>query len=248
MTATVLFEACVDSVESAAIAEESGADRVELCAGLMEGGLTPSAGMIRNVCRHLEIPVHVIIRPRGADFCYSDAEFQVMAQDVELAGELGAAAVVLGILLPDGRIDTRRTTRLMECAGAMAVTFHRAFDVALEPLQALEELIELGVDTLLTSGQEATALEGSALIAQLVQQAAGRLQVMAGGGISERNVQRVMEETGVPAVHATLRTSVDSDMVYRSTRCPMGGVLRPNEYGRSVTSGQRVRSLLGHLR
>lgn len=248
MGARVLFEACVDSVESAVVAEAAGADRVELCAGLLEGGITPSAGMIRSVCQRLGIPVHVIIRPRGADFCYSDAEFQVMLQDTELAGELGAAAVVIGVLLPDGSVDTGRNARLMERAGTMGVTFHRAFDVCCEPRQALDQLMALGVDTLLTSGQEATALEGSELIAELVQRAAGRLLIMAGGGIDERNVQRIVGETGVTAVHATLRTSVESGMTYRSTRCPMGGALRPNEYGWSVTSAARVTSLLGAVR
>ena len=244
----VLFEACVDSVESALNAQAAGAARVELCANLLEGGTTPSSGMVQHVCQLLHIPVHVIIRPRGGDFCYSDPEFQVMLADVDRACALGVAAIVTGVLLAHGEVDTERTAALMERARPLRVTFHRAFDVTRDPLQALDQLIGLGVDALLTSGQQRTALEGAELLSALVRRAAGRVEIMAGGGVSESNVQRLVAATGVTAVHGTLRVSVDGRMEYRSTRCPMGGGTPPSDFSRSVTCPDRVRALLSAIR
>jgi copper homeostasis protein len=243
----VLFEACVDSVGAAVEAAAAGADRVELCSDLLEGGITPSAGLIEQVCLRIQIPVHVLIRPRGGDFCYVDAELAVMQTDIEHARRLGAAAVVFGILDPEGGVDTRRCAVLAERARPLRVTFHRAFDVARDPLGALEQLVELGVDALLTSGQEASALEGAPLLGELVRRAPPGLQIVAAGGVTERNVARLVAATGVPAVHASLRERTDSRMVYRSTRCPMGGALRPPEFGGAALSPTRVRSLLGAL-
>lgn len=243
----VLLEACVDSVEAAAAAEEGGAKRVELCADLLEGGITPSSGLIELVRRQLSIPLNVLIRPRGGDFCYSSSEFEVMRLDIARAKTLGADGVVLGILNPDGTIDRRRMRTLIELARPMSVTHHRAFDMAREPLEALETLIDLGVERLLTSGQEASAWDGIDLIAKLVQQARGRIIIMPGGGINERNAGRIVACSGVTELHASLRTTVESGMQYRNSRVSMGGALRAAEYSTKTTQSSTVEAFLAAL-
>lgn len=247
MSDSILVEACVDSVASATAAQAGGAQRVEVCADLFEGGLTPSAGMIRQIRERLQIRMHVLIRPRAADFCYDADELAVMAADIDMARELGADGVVLGVLRPDGALDRQQTARLVERARPLAVTFHRAIDVAREPLQVLDQLIELGLERVLTSGQEETALAGMETIAALVERAAGRIAVMAAGGIDERNVERVVAGTGVREVHATLRAATASRMTYRDVRCGMGGALRPSEFGWSTTSKDRIEALRAAL-
>lgn len=244
----IIFEACVDSVESAVAAQEGGADRVELCADLLEGGCTPSAGTVKLARQRLGIRMHVIIRPRGGDFCYSGTEFQAMGMDVDFARESGADGVVIGILREDGTVDAQRTGELVRRARPMAVTFHRAFDMTGEPFAALEALVSLGIDRVLTSGQEATAFEGADLIAELVARAAGRIIIMPGGGITERNAPRIVARTGVREVHAAALSTVDGPMRYRNSRCFMGGELRPPEFGLSVTDPGRIRALAGAIR
>ena len=238
------IEICVDSVEGALAAERGGADRVELCDNLMEGGTTPSAGCIRIAKESLKIGLQIIIRPRGGDFLYSAAEHRVMREDVRVARELGADGVVLGCLTADGDIDLGRTRELMETAAPMNVTFHRAFDMCRDPRVALEQLIELGVDRVLTSGQEASCLEGLDLIADLRRLAAGRLVVMPGGGITLRNARRIVEATGVTEVHLSARATVASGMQFQNGRCFMGGALRPPEFSRKVTDETAVRSVV----
>jgi copper homeostasis protein len=238
----VLIEVCVDSVESALAAQEGGADRVELCANLLEGGTTPSAGMIELARARLSIGLHVIIRPRGGDFCYTDTEYEVMRRDVALAKRLGANGVVIGILLPDGSVDIPRTRALVELARPLNVTFHRAFDMARDPYLALEQLVELGIERVLTSGQEPSVLEGLDLIADLVRAAAGRIIVMPGGG-TERNLKKVVAQSGVREVHVVGVAPVESAMHYRNERVFMGGELRPPEYTRFVTDPARIGEL-----
>lgn len=241
MSAKVLVEVCVDSVESAVAAQNGGADRVELCDNLMEGGTTPSYGSIEIARELLQIGLHVIIRPRGGDFLYSDIEFEIMCRDIEVAKRLGADGVVIGILTSDGGIDTMRTGKLVELARPMSVTFHRAFDVCRDPNRAVDELAAIGVDRLLTSGQEANAVEGMDLIAELVKHASGRIEIMVCGNLSERNVKKVIAATGVREVHFTAFDEVSSQMRFRNGRVFMGGTLRPPEYSRSVTSSEIVR-------
>lgn len=240
----LLFEICVDTVESAMAAQLGGAQRVELCDNLLEGGTTPSAGMIALTRQQLTIDLNVIIRPRGGDFCYSDLEFAVMQYDIEQAKRLGANGVVIGLLNPDGTIDKVRTAALIDLARPLSVTFHRAFDMAADPQQALEDLITLGVDRLLTSGQESSALEGLDLITALVAQAAERIIIMPGGGINDRNVMKIVQHSGVQEVHMTARTPVESAMHYRRPHVFMGGALRPPEYTRSTTDPQQVAQLV----
>src|SRR5215211_4294364 len=238
----LIIEVCVDSVESAMAAERGGADRVELCDNLLEGGTTPSAGAVAIARKNLDIKLQVIIRPRGGDFCYSDIEFAVMQHDVALAKQLGADGVVIGILTPDGTIDIERTRALIELARPLSVTFHRAFDMARDPYRALEDLIGLGVDRILTSGQEPSVIEGLDLIAELVQLAGDRVIIMPGGG-TERNISKVVTRSGVREVHVTGTTSVESAMQFRNQRVFMGGELRPPEYSRLSTDPERIRKL-----
>jgi copper homeostasis protein len=240
----ITFEACIDSVASAIAAQEGDADRVELCADLLEGGITPGAGTIQLVRQRLTIPLHLLIRPRGGDFCYTDDEFAVMQLDIEQARTLGADGVVLGLLHPDGSIDRERTAVLVEHARPLSVTFHRAFDMARDPHQSLDTLIDLGIDRLLTSGQEATALAGADLIAALIQQAGDRIAIMAGGGITEQNAAEIVTRAHVRELHATARESITSRMQYRNPRCTMGGALPPEEFSWKVTSAEKVRAIL----
>ncbi len=244
----VLFEACVDSVESAIAAQEGGADRVELCADLLEGGVTPSAGVIYLTRQHLHIPIHVLIRPRGGDFCYTEGEFQVMRLDIEIAKQLNANGVVLGILKPDGSVDRDRMVTLVKIARPLSVTFHRAFDMASDPFLALDTLIDLGIERILTSGQAASAMDGAELIHDLVQRAGSRVIIMAGAGVNEQNVGEVIKQTGVKEVHGSLRTRRESPMQFRNPRCSMNGSAIPSDYELSATDLQRVRKLVKGIR
>jgi len=202
MSKNFLLEICVDSVDSAIAAQEGGADRVELCANLGDGGTTPSAGLIATARRHLRIGLHVLIRPRGGDFCYSAVEFESMKSDVAFAKNLGADGVVFGILKSDHTVDVERMRSLVDLARPLSVTFHRAFDVVTEPLRALEEIIALGIDRLLTSGQAETARAGLPLIAHLAQKAAGRIRIMPGGGVNAQNLPHLINTAGVSEIHA----------------------------------------------
>jgi copper homeostasis protein len=235
-----VLEVCVDSVESAIAAQQGGADRVELCDNLVEGGTTPSAGMIEWTRRRINIGLHVIIRPRGGDFCYSDIEFEVMRRDIEVATSLGVNGVVIGLLNRDGSVDCERMRTLSELARPLSVTFHRAFDMTRDPYEALDALIELGVDRVLTSGQESSALEGLDLITDLIQRAGERMIVMPGGGINERNLQKLVAQSGAREVHVTGNISVESAMQFRNERVFMGRAFRPPEFTQMVTNSERI--------
>jgi copper homeostasis protein len=246
MTSKIAVEICIDSIEGALAAEQGGAQRVELCANLVEGGTTPSSGMIALARQHLAIALNVIIRPRGGDFYYSDLEFAVMQHDVVQAKALGADGVVIGLLHPDGTIDQERSAILIALARPLSVTFHRAFDMTVDPRQALDDLIALGVDRVLTSGQANTALDGLELITALVKQAADRLIVMPGGGINEMNVQPIIERTGAREVHLSARHTVESAMTFRNEAVYMG-LPEFSEFQRKTTDGARVRAIVQHL-
>lgn len=244
MSSNITVEICVDSVESALEAERGGAARVELCDNLMEGGTTPSAGAIEVARKVLDIKLHVIIRPRGGDFLYSVIEFEIMKRDIETAKRLGADGIVIGILDQNGDIDTSRTAKLTALARPMSVTFHRAFDVCRDPFRSLDQLADLGIDRVLTSGQEATAVEGLDLIAELVRAAGDRISILACGNINERNIKKVVAATGVTEVHFTAFGEVSSEMRFRNDRVFMGGTLRPPEYSRAVTDAEMVRAAI----
>ena len=236
------LEVCIDSVASALHAERGGADRVELCDNLLEGGTTPSAGCIEVVRASIKIGLQVIIRPRGGDFLYDDLEFEMMKKDIQVAKDLGADGVVLGILTAQGHIDRDRTAQLLERARPMNVTFHRAFDMTVEPIQALEDLIELGIDRLLTSGQQPTAPQGAALIQELVQRAGNRIILMPGGGINEDNIRDLIQQTGVQECHVSGRGAVTSRMEYQNPHVYMGIPSQP-EYERKITYATRIQAM-----
>jgi copper homeostasis protein len=243
-SAAMIFEICVDSAAAVRAAREAGANRVELCAALLEGGVTPSRGMIRQARKVDGVGLHVMIRPRGGDFLFDDDEMAVMCSDVETAKQEGADGVVIGLLTREGEIDAARSRKLIELARPLSVTFHRAFDMAREPLEALETLIGLGVDRVLTSGQEATVLEGLPLIVELVRRAGSRIVVMPGGGITSRNVQRIVAAARPREIHFACLASVESQMQFRREHVFMGGELRPPEFDRLTTSAPSIRAVM----
>jgi copper homeostasis protein len=241
---SILLEVCIDSVEAAIAAQQGGAHRVELCADLMEGGTTPSAGTIQLARRSVDIDVNVIIRPRGGDFCYTPVEFEVMKLDIKTAKAAGANGVVIGILNEDGSVDEERTRELVDLARPMSVTFHRAFDMTRDPYQALETLVELGVNRVLTSGQESSVLEGLETITELVDRARDRIVIMPGGGVTERNFKKIVETSGVKEIHFVAPATRESPMAYRNPNCFMGGELRPPEFSLTVTDPECVRTFV----
>lgn len=244
----VLVEACVDSVESALAAQAGGAGRIELCDNLIEGGTTPSAATIAVACERLQIPVFVIVRPRGGDFLYSDIELEVMRRDIVHARELGARGVVIGVLRADGSVDAGPVRVLVEAARPMEVTFHRAFDVARDQAEALEAIIGLGIERVLTSGRAPTAREGAATIAAAVRQAAGRIGVLPGAGIDAGNVRRIVAETGAREVHVRGASTRPSPMTYRNPRVDFGGRLTASDELREVTDAALVREIVELVR
>ncbi|CAI5654082.1 unnamed protein product [Oreochromis niloticus] len=235
MAECFLMEVCVDSVESAVNAERGGAGRLELCSSLLEGGLTPSLGLLHVVKQYVKIPIYVMIRPRGGDFLYSDLEVEVMRKDIELMKSQGADGLVLGALTEDGRVDAELCMELLAAARPLPVTFHRAV--------ALEALISLGFERVLTSGCDSSALEGLPLIKRLVDQAKGRIIIMPGGGITERNLQRILEGSGAQEFHCSARSSRESAMKFRNTCVSMGASFSAPEYGLKVADVSKVRTL-----
>jgi copper homeostasis protein len=198
----ILVEAAVETVDSALAAEHAGADRIELCANLDEGGTTPSQALIASVAERSKLRVFVMVRPRAGGFVYSDDDFAMMVRDMELFGAMSIAGIVTGVLTSDSRVDVERTRILIHSAGGLPVTFHRAIDSTVSIAAALEDAIEAGVSSVLTSGGAATALEGADVIAALVNQARKRISIVAGGGIREHNAREVIARTGVREVHA----------------------------------------------
>jgi copper homeostasis protein len=245
MPGPTLLEVCVTSVESAVAAERGGAARVELASDLLEGGVTPSAGLITRARARVGIGLHVLIRPRGGDFCYGADDYAVMVEDVRTARRLGADGVVLGLLHPDGRVDFERTRSLVELARPLPVTFHRAFDLAADLPRALEEVIATGAARLLTSGGEPSALAGAGKLAELVRAAGDRLVVMAGGGIRAGSARAVVEQTGVREVHAGLEEAADGPMAHRPTRLALGAPER--EFRRFLVREETVREFVEEL-
>ncbi|GHT23373.1 copper homeostasis protein CutC [Bacteroidia bacterium] len=236
-----MIEVCIDSIQSALTAQSSGAGRVELCSGLTEGGVTPSAGLIRLAREKLGIRLHVIIRPRGGDFLYDDDEFEMMKQDVVLCGESGCDGVVTGILRADGSVDTERCGALLQIARryAMSVTFHRAFDRCNDLFCALEDVIAIGCDRILTSGGFNTAGEGVEVIRQLIEKAAGRIVIMPGSGITADNAEDLIRKTGLKELHGTFRKRTGSGMRYKNNNLPQ----QDEEYSLWQTDSDSVKKV-----
>jgi len=243
----MILEICIDGTDSARAAREGGADRVELCANLPEGGTTPSAGMIRAVRAIFPRALMVIIRPRGYDFLYSDEEMDVMLQDIRVARDLGADGVVIGCLDAEARIDVDRCRRLMEAAAGMDITFHRAFDMTRDPCEALETLAAIGIRRVLSSGARSDASAGAHILAGLVRQAAGRVSIMPGGGLNERNLAAVMRKTGATEAHLSAREPFAGGMRHFNRGCHMGEFSKNDEYAWRVTSTARVAAARARL-
>jgi copper homeostasis protein len=241
-----LLEVCAGSLHSALNARAGGAHRIELCDNLAEGGTTPSPGIIRQAIQRLDIPVFVLIRPRPGDFLYSDEEFAAMKDDILFCKDHGTKGIVVGILRADGTVDVDRMTELVRLARPMEVTFHRAFDMVKDPWMALENIIPLGCERILTSGQATTAIDGGGLISDIVEHAGNRIVIMPGSGINEHNALELIRSTGVREIHASLRSPIVSSMAFRNSSATMG---QPgmDEFSRMETDPTRVRKILSLL-
>ncbi len=235
------LEVCADSVESVLAAQSGGATRIELCGHLSIGGTTPSPALFRQVQRQCSLPLMVMIRPRFGDFCYTDQEFAIMQEEVALFRSLGAHGLVFGILRPDGTLDTGRMAALMQVAGQLPVTLHRAFDLCRDPFATLEEAVTLGIRTILTSGQAATCREGAHLLTQLQQRAAGRISILAGAGVNAEVIRQLWQGTGLTAWHMSGKVNLQSPMVYRKEGVPMG-LPGLDEFTLSRTDAKKVRA------
>ncbi|HEX4502695.1 MAG TPA: copper homeostasis protein CutC [Scandinavium sp.] len=233
-----LLEVCCYSMECAREAQKRGADRIELCAAPLEGGLTPSVGVLKSVRQQVTVPVHPIIRPRGGDFCYTEGEFAAMLEDVQLVRELGFPGFVIGILNADGHVDMPRMREIMTAAGPLAVTFHRAFDMCVDPLQAFDNLKQLGVARILTSGQQQTAEKGLSLLRELIAHADAPI-IMAGAGVRANNMTLFLD-AGVREVHSSAGQWVPSVMQYRNPGLSMSTDPTADEYSRYAVNGESV--------
>jgi copper homeostasis protein len=246
--ARVLLEICCGSIDDAIEAEKGGADRVELCSALFLGGLTPSLGTIQEAKRRLKIPVVVMVRPRGGGFAYSEAEMASMERDAEAAVAAGADGVVFGILQAGGRIDIARCKRIRQLIGKRQVVFHRAFDVTPDPFEALEQLVDLGITRVLTSGQKDSVPEGVELIRKLIERAGERIEILPGGGIQTWNVKEMIERTGCRQVHLTAWKAVSDTSTQTRPGITFGGALHPPEDRFQMTDAEVVGQMSAMLR
>ncbi|MDB5151951.1 MAG: copper homeostasis protein CutC [Mucilaginibacter sp.] len=239
------LEVCANSLTSALAAQEGGAIRVELCDNLNEGGTTPSYGQILLARKMLDIKLYPLIRPREGDFLYTDIEFEIIKADVKYCIEAGCDGIVIGILNADGSIDKQRCSELVHMAKlrGLGVTFHRAFDLCADMNQALEDIIEMGCERILTSGGKSTAIEGANVIARLIDKAAGRIIIMPGSGIDETTVADLIHFTKATEIHSSARKAVKSKMQYHNDRIILSSN-NPDEYSIMVTDVQKVKDII----
>src|SRR5580693_6525927 len=244
----VLLEICCGGIDDAIEAEKGGADRVELCSALFLGGLTPSLGTILEAKRRVKIQVMVMVRPRGGGFAYSQAEMATMERDAEAAVENGAEGVVFGILQADGRVDVARCKRIRQLIGTRQAVFHRAFGGTPDPVEALEQLVDLGITRVLTSGQKDSVPEGVDLIKKLIERASDRIEILPGGGIQDRNLKETVERTGCQQVHMTAWGTASDTSTQVRLGITFGGALYPSEDRYQMTDAKLVRQLSATLR
>ncbi len=242
----MILEICVDSVESAIAAERGGAQRVELCSDLLEGGITPSGGLISIVRRRISIDLFVMIRPRGGDFAYTREEFEAMREDIRQAQKLGVDGIVLGVLDAHACVDVPRTRELVDLARPLPVTFHRALDMTADLETALDDVLKAGAARVLTSGGAPNVIQGLTNVGHMVQAARGRIAVMAGGGLSPQILPRVAEATGATEFHASLRTASPSPVEFHKQGVHMGEI-RDREYLRFTVQEESVRAMVHAL-
>ncbi len=224
----IVLEICCFSLKSAKTAQEGGADRIELCGSLPEGGTTPSAGLLSSVLNQVTVPVYTMIRPRGGDFCFNEDEMHVMLTDIKIIKNIKPAGFVIGALDKNGNIDLEKTKKLLDAIGGFPVTFHRAIDMCKNPLMAIEQLISLGIENILTSGQFPTATEGTENLKDFKAIAANRINIMAGSGVNPDNILKI-SEAHVDAYHFSAKKSIPSQMLYRNEKIQMGDK-NANEY------------------
>ncbi len=242
------LEICCDNFASAEAASLAGAERIELCSALGEGGVTPSAGIIRQVITDLNIQVHVLIRPRRGDFLYNQNEIDIIKKDIQLCKEWGVDGVVVGFLNIDGSIDMELTAEIIQISRPMKVTFHRAFDMCKDPLQALEDLKVLGVDYLLTSGQAPKAMDGVDLICQLVERAKGKIKIMPGSGVRPPLLKELHQKTKAHAYHMSARIPLESQMQFRQATVSMGAQSQDAEYASHTHDVEVIQEAIEILR
>jgi len=237
------LEIVVYNIESALKAQEGGADRIELCDNPAEGGTTPSFGVIETVRGNVALDVFVMIRPRGGDFCYTSWEFYTMKRDIWQCQKLSVDGVVFGILTPDGRIDKKRCKELIDKARPLKVTCHRAFDMARDPFEALEDCIEVGFDRILTAGQQAQALKGAELIGELIRKANGRIAIMPGSGVNEKTVEQIVSISKATEIHFSATTSRPSQMTFRNQNIAGMGEDEGSEFVVRTVDPERVKKM-----
>lgn len=242
-----VIEIAVDSTESALAAEQGGAQRIELCSALREAGLTSSLGLVRTVRAACKLTLFTIIRPRGGDFLYTANEFRAMQEDIRIMGQEGVDGVVFGLLTQDGHVDKDRTCALVQLARPMQVTFHRAVDMAVDPVQALEDVISCGVQRVLTSGGASSAWAGRKRLHSMVQQAGNRTTIVVGGGVRPAQISRLMATTGATEFHSSMRRLMPSPMRYQARKLTLGEP-GSDEFTRSLVLAEEVRELLAATR
>ncbi|MGV7092933.1 copper homeostasis protein CutC [Siccibacter turicensis] len=240
-----LLEICCYGLTCAKVAQQAGADRIELCSAPKEGGLTPSAGVLKAVRKEVTLPVHPIVRPRGGDFCYSQAEFSTMLDDIAFLRDLGFPGLVIGMLNEEGGVDRDKMQQVMRAAPGMAITFHRAFDMCTNPLIVLEELTDLGVARILTSGQQASAEKGISLITELKQRSRAPI-IMAGAGVRLNNLETLIA-AGVDELHSSAGRYTPSPMRYRHAGVSMSADTDADEYSRYEVDPQAVTAMKAAL-
>lgn len=238
-----LLEICVESVQAAVVAQNAGADRIELCANLAEGGTTPSYGLMEVCRKRISLPIHVMIRPRSGDFLFEALELDQMKSDIAIAKKLNYEGVVIGLLNDNGEVDLEKTEALVKLAYPMHITFHRAYDMANDPFQALEDIISAGCNTILTSGHRQTAIDGSELIHRLHLKANGKINIMAGSGVTDKNILELALKTKVQHFHASAKKSVESNILFRNNNISLGSIINYNEYQKRLVDAEMIKSM-----
>ncbi len=240
----MIIEIAVFNIEAAIAAYQAGAQRIELCSAPAEGGLTPSAATMRLARKLVKIPIHVMIRPREGDFCYSDREFETMLLDIAAARMAGMEGIVAGVLNPDGTVDEKRTAILVDAAAPMNVTFHRAFDMAVDLPGAMESIIYAGCSRILTSGGQQTAPLGLDMISRLVKSAGNRITIMPGSGVNSENIRHIAEVTGAKEIHLSARSFIPGKMNYKKPDVTMGGTATIPDYDVQLPNAQMISDII----
>lgn len=237
------IEICVDSVESCINAERGGADRLELCGNMFEGGTTPSYGVLQLAREMVSKPIYAMVRPRGGDFCYNDIEFEIMKREIKLMKELKIDGIVFGILTKEGKVDKERCSKLLDLWGTNKATFHMAIDVSSNLNEACEDIISLGFERILTSGGEANVMSGIIKLKELVEKYNDKIIIMPGSGINERNIEYINDTIKANEYHMTANKTVESVMQYRNENVFMGASLRPPEFSVKYTDENKVKNI-----